>query len=76
MKNKERILRHLEDYGNITTLEAIYEYGNTRLSEYIRQLRVDGYDIHSVWHRGINRYGEGTNYVKYVLYKESQSIDN
>lgn len=67
MKQKDRILRHLEDCGSITTLDAIYEYGNTRLSEYIRQLRVDGYNIKSEWNKGKNRYCEDTHYVRYTL---------
>lgn len=69
MKQKDRIERHLLDFGHITTLEAIYEYGCTRLSEYIRQLRAE-YNIQSVWHKGTNRYGEKTHYVEYVLIKE------
>lgn len=66
MKQKDRILRHLLDYGSITTLEAIKEYGCTRLSEYIRQLRFD-YKIKSVWRKGTNRYGEKTHYVEYMM---------
>ena len=66
MKQRDRIERHLLDYGHITSLEAIYEYGCTRLSEYIRQLRFE-YNIKSVWHKGVNRYGEKTRYVEYVL---------
>ena len=69
MKQKDRILRHLMDYGTITSLEAIKEYGCTRLSEYIRQLRLE-YNIKSVWEKGINRYGEKTHYVIYILEKE------
>ena len=43
---KERILRHLEDYGSITTWEAIKEYGCTRLGHYIYLLRrKENYNI-------------------------------
>lgn len=64
----ERIKRHLLDYGSITQLECAKEYGNYRLSEYIRQLRkIEGWNIKSVWQKGTNRYGEKTNYVKYEL---------
>lgn len=69
MKQKDRILRHLLDNGSITTLEAFKEYGCTRLSEYIRQLRLD-YNIASLWKTGTNRYGEKTHYVEYKLLKE------
>ena len=67
MKNLERIKRHLKEYGSITQLEAAKEYGNYRLSEYIRQLREEGFNIISEWQKGKNRYNEDTHYVKYVL---------
>ena len=38
---KERILRLLKEQGSITTWDAFTELGCTRLSEYIRQLRLD-----------------------------------
>ena len=67
MKHIERIKRHLLDYGSITQLECAKEYGNYRLSEYIRQLRQKNWNIISDWQKGKNRYGEDTRYVKYIL---------
>lgn len=67
MKHLDRIIRHLEDYGFITQLESATEYGNYRLSEYIRQLRQMGWNIESQWQKGKNRYNENTHFVKYVL---------
>ena len=46
---KKRILEHLEKYGSITSWEAIYNYGCTRISEYIRQLRFENYNIQTIW---------------------------
>ena len=69
MTHLERIKRHLTDYGSITQLECAKEYGNYRLSEYIRQLRELGWNIQSKWNKGKNRYGEPTHYVRYVLEK-------
>ena len=63
---RERILRHLQNYGTITTWEAITEYGCTRLSEYIRQIRLE-YEIESEYIKFTNRYGEKSKYVKYIL---------
>ena len=40
---KEIILKHLQTYGSITSLEAIYKYKCTRLSHYILLLRKEGY---------------------------------
>lgn len=64
---KQRILDHLEKYGTITSWEAIRDYGCTRISEYIRQLRADGYLIINVTEKGTNRFGEKTNWVRYTL---------
>lgn len=64
---RDRILEHLEKNKTITSWEAIKEYGITRLSEYIRQLRCDGYMIASNWTENINRYGDKARYVVYEL---------
>ena len=42
---KELILKHLMEYGTITSLEAIEKYRCTRLSHYILVLRKEGYSI-------------------------------
>ena len=42
---KKIILKHLQDFGSITSLEAIEIYKCTRLSQYILLLRKDGYII-------------------------------
>lgn len=63
----ERILNHLKEYGNITSLEAIQNYGCTRLSHYIYLLRKDGYRVDSEIVKSKNRYGEKIHFCKYVL---------
>ena len=45
---KEAVLYHLKQFQTITSLEAIKEYGATRLSGIIFQLRKDGYNIQSL----------------------------
>lgn len=52
MTQNERILRHLNTYGSITTYEAFSEYGITRLASRICDLRKDGYAITGKWLRG------------------------
>lgn len=64
---KERVLEHLQKYGTITSWEAITNYGCTRISEYIRQLRTDGHLIKSVKTKNKNRYGEVVYYATYTL---------
>ena len=58
----------------ITSKEAFEEFGATRLSGIIfelrKRLKETEYDIVSVWRHGINRYGRNTRYVEYVLVKK------
>ena len=63
---RERILNYIRDFGSITTFEAFTELGCTRLSEYIRQLRLN-YDIKDIWITSTNRYGEKIQFKKYWL---------
>ena len=63
---RERVLKYLRDFGSITTFEAFTELGCTRLSEYIRQLRIE-MDIEDEWVHTTNRYGERIKYKKYWL---------
>lgn len=69
----DRVLRHLKDYGSITTLEAITEYGILRLASRINDLRRMGYGIKSEIVSGRNRYGEKTHYSVYTLAKEEEN---
>ena len=69
---KDRVLDHLKEQGTITSWEAIQNYGITRLSEYIRQLRLDGYMIASNWTENINRYGDKVRYVICELKEKEQ----
>lgn len=62
----QRILEHLMVNKTITTWEAIKKYGCTRLSEYIRQIRKN-YIVEDEWVSFTNRYGEKSQYKKYIL---------
>ena len=63
----ERILRHLCDYGSITSLEAMQDYGIMRLASRIHDLRTIGYDIRGETVAAKNRYGEPTRFVRYAI---------
>lgn len=65
----DRILRHLKDYGSITSMEAIQEYGILRLASRINDLRAQGIAITSEVKTGKNRYGEPTHFSVYRLQK-------
>lgn len=45
MTQNERIMRHLTDYGSITSMEAMTEYGIMRLASRISELRTAGVPI-------------------------------
>lgn len=70
--HKERLLKYLKENGNITTMEAIQKLKNTRLSEYIRQLRADGYTIINIHKKGVNTFGEKCYYDEFVLKEEEK----
>ena len=62
-----RIFRHLKHNGSITSWEAIKEYGVTRLSAVIFDLRKQGWNIGDEWEYSTNRYGEPTRFKRYIL---------
>ena len=68
----EKILRHLNDFGSITSLEAMQEYGIMRLASRINDLRRGGVMIVSETATGKNRYGETTRYAVYRLAEVAQ----
>ena len=70
MTQVEMILKHLQDFGSITTYEAFTEYGITRLPSRIFDLRNLNYQITDEWIYRKNRYGKKIKFKKYVLEKE------
>ena len=67
----ERIIRHLSDFGTITSREAMLEYGIYRLASRIADLKKQGYHFETTFESGKNRYNETTHYAVYRLIKES-----
>lgn len=67
MTQREQILKHLQNHGSITSMEAFSDYGVTRLSAVIFDLRRDGHNIISHMICTKNRYGEPTHFAKYEL---------
>tara|TARA_R100001163_G_C4955446_1_gene121432 strand:+ start:55 stop:336 length:282 start_codon:yes stop_codon:yes gene_type:complete len=64
---------HLKTYGNITSWEAIKEYGATRLSAIIFNLREEGYNIITKDLEVKNRFERTVRIAKY-LYNEPKDI--
>lgn len=67
MTQCERIIRHLQDVGNLTQAEAMQEYGIARLSARISELKSAGYPIRQEMVAGRNRYQEPVSYARYFL---------
>lgn len=65
-----RILNYMIDNGSITSWEAIKEFGITRISARIFELRKRGFFIENEWEHTTNRYGDKIKYARYVLNKE------
>ena len=63
----DKIIRHLQDHGSITSLEAINEYGILRLASRVNDLRRRGLNIVGETKTGRNRYGEKTSFKVYRL---------
>ena len=63
---RERIINYMKEFGTITTYEAFIELGCSRLSEYIRQIRLE-YNVADEWVSTTNRYGEKVQYKRYWI---------
>ena len=72
MTKTKAVLMHLEEKGEITSWEAIKEYGATRLSAIIWTLRHKyGLNITDEWVSFTDRYGQSSQFKKYILSKEN-----
>lgn len=76
MTQSDIILQHLKKHGNITTWQAIQQYGITRLSAKIFTLRKNGIKIENEEVHKINRYGVPVTFVKYVLVEKENNNGN
>lgn len=66
---KDEVLKHLQKYGSITSLEAFDRYGITRLSAVIYKLKKE----HKITSEALvtrNRYGHIVQYARYKLEAE------
>ena len=67
MTQCEMILQHLEQYGSITAIEAMNEYGIARLASRISDLKKDGVRIQRKMVTAKNRFGESVSFAEYSL---------
>ena len=66
MNKHQKVREHLKEKGSITSWEAIQEYGATRLSAIIFDLRKT-MDIETLMIEQTDRYGNRSQFAKYVL---------
>lgn len=67
MTQQEMVLAHLAEFGKITSWDAFMDYGITRLSAIIFNLRKQGYTINSVETSAINRFNKKVSFSTYKL---------
>lgn len=73
MTKTQMVLKHLESGRSITSLEAFREYGATRLSAIIFNLRNRGYDISSTDREELDRTGSRARFVEYRLHGRKEN---
>ena len=67
LTQNEMILKYIHDYGSITPLEALKEFGCMRLASRINDLKNQGYNIVSEKVSIKNRYGKKISFAKYSI---------
>ena len=66
MNKTTLVLEHLKKHKSITSWTAIQNYGATRLSAIIYNLRDRGYNIETMMIEDTDRYGNVSRYAKYI----------
>jgi hypothetical protein len=66
---RQMVMYHLQNDSYITSIEAFRDYGITRLSSIIHNLRKEGYEIVSIPITTTNRFGNAVVYSKYQYSK-------
>lgn len=65
LRQWERVLKYLDDFGSITPLQAMADLGVMRLAARISDLRKKGFSIVRETETSQNRYGQLTRYARY-----------
>lgn len=67
MTQTEKILRHIEEFGSITPVEALQEYGCMRLASRMCDIKRAGYPVRAVMETSRNRHGDPVRYARYSI---------
>ena len=67
MTQTQKIKDYMEQYGSITPLDALREFGCMRLAARINDLERQGVAISHETEHSVNRAGEKVRYARYRL---------
>lgn len=67
MNQTQAVLEWLQTHASISSMEAIQNFGATRLSAIIFNLKRKGHNIETVWCDGYNRFGRHVRFARYYL---------
>lgn len=77
MNKTKAVPQWLQTGAGISSMEAIKQFGATRLSAIIFNLRKRGYDIEAVTCEGTDRFGNKVQFARYYLRDPTpESSDN
>ncbi|MDD5789244.1 MAG: helix-turn-helix domain-containing protein [Spirochaetia bacterium] len=65
--SQQRVFDYIVENGSITSMEAIQNFGETRISARIFELKDKGVPITSEYIKVTNRFGESRNVKKYFF---------
>ncbi len=65
-----RLVKFIEMYGSISTMQAIVELGIINPSARVMELRAAGIPIVTTMHEGRNRFDEPCRYAVYTIKKD------
>lgn len=67
IRQVDRIYKYMQDFGSISSAEAMADLGVYRLASRIHDMRAMGIAIKKETETAKNRYGESTTYARYRL---------
>lgn len=76
LTKRKKIELHLLEEGSITSWEAIEQYGVTRLSAIIYNLKHDNWAFETETVPFTDRYGDTGQYAKYILKRVGRETEN
>lgn len=65
MTQKQAIVKYIEDFGSISSMQAYADLGITQLGARIFELKDLGYEFATTTVKAKNRYGKPIKYTRY-----------